>query len=188
MDNREKDKLSLSNIKKGSAPIFDLKLLVNEPLTTKELNKEELVCDLENDCAVAVISMICDIFEISGAVRFKVSGFGQNEWPVDCRTDLATVMEEVPEILKKIELNQYDFILDFYEQGMERQVTFSPDKDAIKLTCSSRTYWTPDPVFIHMKKEQISRIFEDLYSRFLEVGEILCIDLIHDPLLEEWKV
>ncbi|MGE6228444.1 hypothetical protein [Paenibacillus chitinolyticus] len=93
--------------------------------------------------------MICDIFEISGAVAFKASGFGQKDWPVDCRTDLSTVMEQVPEILKKIELNQYDFILDFYEQGMERQVAFSPDKDAIKLTCSSRTHWTPDPVFIH---------------------------------------
>ncbi|MCY9591892.1 hypothetical protein PC41400_09145 [Paenibacillus chitinolyticus] len=176
------------NIKKGSAPIFDLKLLVNEPLTRKELNKEELVFDLEKDCALAVTSMVCDIFEISGAVRFKVSGFGQKDWPVDCRTDLSTVMEQVPEILKKIELNQYDFILDFYEQGMERQVAFSPDKDAIKLTCSSRTHWTPDPVFIHMKREQISRIFEDLYNRFLEVGEILCSDLIQDPLLEEWKV
>ncbi|MEY9092593.1 hypothetical protein [Paenibacillus sp. RC84] len=82
--------------------------------------------------------MICDIFEISGAITFKAFGFGQNEWPVDCRIDLATVMEQVPEILKKIELNQYDFILDFYEQGMERQVALSQDKDAIKLICSSR--------------------------------------------------
>lgn len=168
--------------------IFDLKLFLNESLTSKRLDKEDLVFDLEKDCAWAVISMVCDIFEISGSVKFKVSGFGQNEWPVDCRIDLATVMEQVPEILKKIELNQYDFILDFYEQGMERQVTFSPDKDAIMLTCSSRTHWTPDPVFIHMKREQISRIFKDLYSRFLEVGEILCSDLIQDPLLEEWKV
>lgn len=143
---------------------------------------------MEKDCSLAVISMICDIFEISGAVTFKASGFGQNEWPVDCRIDLATVMEQVPEILKKIELNQYDFILDFYEQGMERQVAFSQDKDAVKLTCSSRTHWTSDPIFIHMKKEQISRIFEDLYNRFLEIGEILCSDLIHDPMLKEWKI
>ncbi|EGL15040.1 hypothetical protein HMPREF9413_2044 [Paenibacillus sp. HGF7] len=39
-----------------------------------------------------------------------------------------------------------------------------------------------------MKREQISRIFEDLYNRFLEIGEILCSDLIHDPMLKEWKI
>lgn len=130
------------------------------------------------------------MYNLVGAyLKSKISGFGQSEWPADCRTDLATVMEQVPEILKKIKLNQYEFILDFYEQGMERQVTFSPDNDVIKLICSSHTRWIPEPVSIFMEKEQISRMYEDLYNRFLEFGEILCSDLIQDPLLiEEWKV
>lgn len=51
-----------------------------------------------------------------------VSGFGQKKWPVDCRTDLATIIEQIPEILEKIRAERFFFKLDFYEQGIERQL------------------------------------------------------------------
>lgn len=154
-----------------------------EKLSRQKINKDEfLISDIEPDDAIGIFMCICEVFELSKVVTFVVSGFGQNKWPVDCRTDLATIIEQVPEILEKIRNKEYNFQLDFYEQGIERMLVFEENNNLVKVTCISRTDWTPSPNSIFMEKVEISKIFESLYSDFLEYSKVLCIELAN----REW--
>lgn len=67
----------------------------------QRITKDDLIMDdMELDDVVAILIRICEVFESSGVITFFVSGFGQEKWPVDCRTDLATIIEQVPSILE----------------------------------------------------------------------------------------
>ncbi|WP_442602925.1 hypothetical protein [Paenibacillus sp. KN14-4R] len=143
--------------------------------------------ELELDDVVAIIISICEVFESSEIVSFFVSGFGQEKWPVDCRTDLATIIEQIPNVLEKIRKGKYSFQLDFYEQGIERQLLFEEDSSLVKVTCVSRTNWIPNPSTIHMERDEVLTMFESLYKNFLEYSQVLCIDLTKNPLMADWK-
>jgi hypothetical protein len=70
---------------------------------------------------------ICEIFHETKAVTFAVSGFRQGALPVDCWADRSVVMEQLTDILRKILQGDWHFVLDFYEQGFEREILFSED-------------------------------------------------------------
>ncbi|OMF25859.1 hypothetical protein [Paenibacillus sp. FSL H8-0259] len=135
---------------------------------------EYLISDLELDDEVAILMCICKAFEISQSVSFVVGGFGQDNWPVDCRTDLCTVIEQVPDILGKTRAGIYSFELDFYEQGIERRLLFKEDTNLVKVTCISRTKWEPHPSSMFMEKAVVSKIFEKIYSDFWHLSAVLC--------------
>ncbi|MCE3202047.1 hypothetical protein K3T49_20735 [Paenibacillus sonchi] len=143
--------------------------------------------EIELDDVVAVLISICEIFESSQIVSFLISGFGQEKWPVDCRTDLATIIEQIPNILEKIRAGKFSFQLDFYEQGIERQLSFEEDNSLVKVTCVSRTNWMPNPSAIFIERHEVLSMFESLYRNFLEYSEVLCIELAKNPLLKDWK-
>lgn len=140
----------------------------------------------ELDDERSVIEDICEIFEDTKKIKFFVSGFGDKEWYVECRIDLAVIIEQIPEIISKIRNENYSFNLDFYEQGVERKINFIPDKQGVTLECISRSKWIPKPEKIRMKKEEIANIFEKLFKDFLLYGEALCSDLINNNLFRAW--
>ncbi|WP_076187609.1 MULTISPECIES: hypothetical protein [Paenibacillus] len=149
---------------------------------------EYLIPDLELDDSVGILMCICEAFEISQSVSFVVGGFGQDNWPVDCRTDLSTVMEQVPDILAKTRAGIFSFELDFYEQGIERQFLFEEDMNLVKVTCVSRTEWVPHPSSVFLEKTAVSKVFEEIYIKFLEFSSVICEGLVNNTLLNDWKV
>ncbi|MFE4709568.1 hypothetical protein ACFRAM_01730 [Paenibacillus sp. NPDC056722] len=148
---------------------------------------EYIIPDSALDDAVAVLISICEAFESSLFVSFIVSGFGQDNWPVDCRTDLATIIEQIPDILEKTRAGVFSFQLDFYEQGIERQLVFEEDKNLVRVTCISRTHWIPQPISVFMEKVAVSTMFEEIYSDFFDVSRVLCERLANNTLLNNWK-
>lgn len=142
--------------------------------------------DDELDDGRAVIADICEIFDDTKGVIFKVSGFGEENWAVDCRFDLPVIIEQLPEILGKINNSDFNFSLDFYEQGIERELEFLESTDFVSLKCISRNNWVPAPDRIEMKKEDICKIFKNLYRNFLSYSEVLCKDLANHILLKDW--
>jgi hypothetical protein len=161
--------------------------LVLEESTDNVLVEEEIISDFELDDVVAVLISICEVFEQSEMVSFVVSGFGQEKWPINCRTDLATVMEQIPDIIEKISEETFSFQLDFYEQGVERQLVFEQEGELVRVTCISRTNWLPTPSVIFMERVEVSTMFENLYNNFFEFSSVLCVDLVKNPLLKDWK-
>ncbi|MFE6799895.1 hypothetical protein [Paenibacillus chitinolyticus] len=98
-----------------------------------------------------------------------------------------TIVEQVPDILEKVRNGTFSFQLDFYEQGVERLIVFTEESNFVKATCTSRTNWIPNPSTIFMEKAEVQTMFENMYNNFLAFSEVLCSDLINDPLLNDWK-
>lgn len=164
-----------------------MELIAERPLESIPV-AEYLIPDLELDDSLGILACICEAFEISQSVSFVVGGFGQDDWPVDCRTDLCTVIEQVPDILVKTRAGIYSFELDFYEQGIERKLLFEEDMNLVKVTCSSRTKWVPHPSSVFMEKTAVSKIIEEIYSNFLDCSTVICEGLVNNTLLNDWKV
>ena len=142
--------------------------------------------DDELDDGRSIIVDICEIFADTEKILFFVSGFGDENWSVDCRFDLPIIIEQLPEIIRKINNRDFNFKLDFYEQGVEKEIEFVNDVDCVRLVCISRNDWIPEPSKIEMRKEDVSLVFNKLYEDFLSYSAILCNSLANHYLLKEW--
>lgn len=167
--------------------MFNMKLKVRIPLNDIKPNIYDVKeYDNELDDGRSVIADICEIFADTEKFQFIVSGFGDRQWPVDCRFDLPVIIEQLPEIISKMKNDDFNFILDFYEQGIEREIKFKCGKDSVSLECISRNSWIPEPSKIVMEKGEVNKIFNMLHEDFLSYSEILCNDLANHYLLKEW--
>ena len=66
---------------------------------------------------------------------FTLKGLGQGVWPVDVRYDLATVVEQLPDVLGALVLSQ-PVAMQLYGQGIEKLVEFAPEGDWVLATSS----------------------------------------------------
>lgn len=82
--------------------MFNMQLILKNVPSINRVSITDSSFEMELDGPLAIFIDICEVFEISESIVFLVSGFGQEQWPVDCRTDLLTVIEQIPFILKKI--------------------------------------------------------------------------------------
>lgn len=117
---------------------------------------------------------------------FKVSGFGQNDWFVDVATDLATIMENLPQLIDAISNEQYPCNLDFYEQGIERYLTFEKE-DFIKVTCQSLNSWIPSPACIYLSEKTILSQLVELNYVFIQLAKIVCPHRSKSELFISWS-
>ena len=155
---------------------------LNETVTS-DIIKEY---DSTIDDGRSIIADICEVFHENEKIKFHVSGFGQDKWPVDCLYDLVCIMEQIPDILKEVNLEKSNFVLDFYEQGIERTINFNLKEDNYILTCKSSTDWKPNPEVVIVKRQDVKTMLEHLIKDFLELSRILCPHLRKQPLLVEW--
>jgi hypothetical protein len=100
------------------------------------------VFDDLNDYEVSIMNA-CELMANSG-LRFKISGFGLDEWPLDIPYDLSVFMEELPGMLNSI-IHGEEHEFYFYSQGIERTIIYSPQGELVELRCISATSWVPDP-------------------------------------------
>lgn len=166
--------------------MFNIQLILKNVPSTNRLSIMDSSFEMELDDPIAILIDICEVFEISESIVFLVSGFGQEQWPVDCRTDLLTVIEQFPFILKKISKQDFSFQLDFYEQGIERLLIFEEENHQVRVNCVSHTNWTPGDA-IYIEKDKILVLFEQFYHHFLKYSQILCPNLANHSLLSNWK-
>jgi hypothetical protein len=115
------------------------------------------------DYATEVINL-CELLGGTDA-RFHVSGFGQASWPVDVAYDLSAVVEELPRVIRALS-NGTDTDLDFYTQGIERELAFQVSGEVTRITCESHTKWVPDPAEIEMKTHDLIAMLQELARSF----------------------
>jgi hypothetical protein len=169
--------------------MFSMELKTIKPLNNIKTSVYDMnEYDNELDDGRSVISDICEILADTEKIIFYVSGFGDESWPVDCRFDLPIIIEQLPEIVSKINNKDYNFKLDFYEQGIEREIIFIDDAEVVNLECISRNGWVPEPSRIEIKKENISTIFQKFYEDFILFSTVLCKNLVSHHLFKEWMV
>jgi hypothetical protein len=106
--------------------VFSLHLEISqssEKLSQSDLDRTPSYNNQYDD-ATSVIMDLCDILQEREIIYFRVKGFGQDTWLVDVATDLASILEQLPEVIDSINKNNYRCYLDFYEQGIERKLVF----------------------------------------------------------------
>lgn len=105
-----------------------------------------------------VRSILIDICQALGSEsEFVVSGFGQERWPVDVKTDLSVFLEQLPSALRAVSEGVMADI-DFYEQGIERSITLEPRGHSYLAICRSRTNWKPDPAVEQLPGEELEEM------------------------------
>ena len=85
-------------------------------------SEETPAYDTELDDERSVLRDVCAALAVDDRIRFVVQFAGET-WPVDVRTDLVTVLEQLPDT--RLAPSQ-PFDIDFYEQGLERTLHFEP--------------------------------------------------------------
>lgn len=166
--------------------MFKIELVYDKELKEHRRISENKSYDFKIDNETSVIFDICNIFEETGIVKFVVSAFGQDEWPISCRFDLPEVIEILPEILMKIKMDDYNFKLDFCEQGIEREIIFKDIGKEVQIKCLSRTNWKPIPDIILNNKFELSKQFFNLFKTFKLLSNSLCPELLREPMFKKW--
>ncbi|RKZ58718.1 MAG: hypothetical protein DRR08_15720 [Candidatus Parabeggiatoa sp. nov. 2] len=118
--------------------MFEIAIHVSEILNVDEIRDSAI----NFETTESMIMSICSVLDELDCCSFNVCGFGDTQWPVDVCTDMSVFLEQLNPALKAI-YNADDFELDFYEQGIERRVSFSFDSGCYHICCVSGTNWEP---------------------------------------------
>jgi len=136
-----------------------------------------------------VRSMLMDICKfIENQVDFNISGFGQNNWPVDSGIDLAVFLEQLPDAIKAIKQRKI-LAIDFYEQGVERYLKISaPDINGMhQIACTSYSSWVPDPEIEKIRNSELLEMLYNAKNTFIKILTELSPNIINHPWIVEWK-
>lgn len=139
--------------------------------------------DSDEDDVRSILMDVCRAMERRG--EFAVSGFGQDRWPVDVGTDLPVLLEQLPDALRAAGAGAAATI-DFYEQGIERSITFDPIGGRYVATCTSRTTWQPNPVVEHIDREDFEEMLLTVREEFMRAFTKVAPSLVKHPWIRNW--
>ncbi|MFF3774502.1 hypothetical protein [Streptomyces sp. NPDC002232] len=97
--------------------------------------------------------------------QFIMSGFGQDEWPVDVSYDLSTVIEQLPSAMESLRQGRSTEI-DLYGQGIERRLIFTTSNNVTEIRCVSRTSWRPHPEVETVPHDEALKLLAGLAGEF----------------------
>lgn len=143
--------------------------------------------DEDLDDVTALIGRICAILAEAGSFEFHVSGFGDERWPVDIRTDLAVFLEQVPEAIHALDRGDDEFTIDFYEQGIERSLRFMRRGDAVSVHCESMTNWAPDASEEIVSIDALRAMLTAVAAKFVHLAREVAPALGDHPWLRDWE-
>ena len=139
--------------------------------------------DPELDDIRSILADVCDFAEGKG--KFMVSGFGQDPWAVDVRTDLLVLLEQLPGALVAI-ASGARFEIYFYEQGIERKIGFAPAQESYIAECLSYSKWQPNPAVETMDRTSLVRMLTAVRDEFMRFMSSCCPDLVMHPWVQSW--
>jgi hypothetical protein len=139
--------------------------------------------DPELDDVRSILSDVCRSVERDG--QFVMSGFGQEQWPVDVGTDLMVFLEQLPEIICAISAGM-PAELNFYEQGVERTLTFIPDGERYFVSCVSQTEWIPNPAVEQINRETLQKMLLAVEKEFIHLVNKIAPELSKHPWMKSW--
>lgn len=133
----------------------------------------------------AIVMDMCIALGDANAFEFRVSGFGDERWPVDVATDLATVLQQLPGALTACAKGE-PFDLDLFEQGIERRLEFVPRGESYEVRCSSRTDWYPAPEVERIDAKAVFAMLHRLKRTFCDMCEKLLPETSAHPWFQQY--
>jgi hypothetical protein len=145
-----------------------------------------------------ILFFLCNGLEESNLVRFQVEGFGDSPWPVDIEADFEIVLEQLPQLLKFLDTTASSTAdLDFYEQGIERQLVFTKTGDLIKINCQPlpvanrlneppQDDWGQDIEEVPIESASLKNMICNLIRNFVLIANELYPEWTDHELFQEW--
>jgi hypothetical protein len=151
-----------------------------------DLGRVKLAPATEPEDLASIIAAVCTALADADTARFKVSGFGDDAWPVDVRFDLAVIVPQLPKAIAAVRQNR-DAELDFFAQGVERIVRFSPRNTSYLATCRSRIGWEPRPASLILRSNELLALLQGLARDFIAAVQQIPGGYYNHPLLQSLK-
>lgn len=146
---------------------------------------EHIEYDEELDNIESLIMDICEFLSDTQLVRFKVSGFGESAWPVDVGTDMAVIIPQVPEVINALYKSE-DTSISFYEQGIERELLFSPHNSSVKVSCKDLAGKKTVPINEIIDLSEILEMLFKFFNSFISLSKNTCPDITHHKIFQDW--
>jgi hypothetical protein len=140
--------------------------------------------DDELDDIRSLLGDICESMAENPAIKFVVT-FKDELWPTDVETDLLTLLEQLPEVPNGFEK---PFDIDFYEQGLERTLRFTPLGENLLVRCdSSHPTWKAPKHPVQILREDFRASVSELVRRFGDLATTIRPALVQHPWFIAWK-
>lgn len=137
----------------------------------------------DDDDIRSILTDVCDALDRQA--EFVVTGFGQDRWPVDVRTDLCVFLEQLPFAIHAVSESEAVDI-DFYEQGIGRTIAFTLQKNGYFATCTSRTRWQPDPKVEEIDCKTLEEMLKSVRDTFMQALGIMAPELVGHTWVRQW--
>ena len=165
--------------------MFELRLILPYPFpsTTNTLPEEY---DSDLDDVGSLLHDICGRLEEAGA-QFSVRICSEEAWPVTVRTDLHVILEQLAKTIVSLR-HKKAAALKFFEQGIEKVATLSPEDDAVLVVCGSmfRDSGAPETTS-RCSREAVLRELDALATDFLTAANDFCPEVTCHPWFQAWS-
>lgn len=120
---------------------------------------------------------MCKVMNKTNEIEFYIDGISYEErmtgLSLSIDWDLAVLLEQLPGVLRKISNNDYNFRIDFYEQGSEFFLHFSSNESEI-VDVTYNSYSGNVTCSTSVEKSELSTMFKKLYKDFIFLSKTIC--------------
>lgn len=124
-----------------------------------------------------VIWKICEVMNKTNDIEFYIEGISYEErmtgLTLSIDWDLAALIEQLPDVIRKISDNDYDFRIDFYEQGSEFYLQFSSDNSEV-VDVTYNSYIGNVVCSAASTRAELSSMFKKIYEDFIFLSKTIC--------------
>jgi hypothetical protein len=146
--------------------------------------------DYELETAEAQLMTACEFIADARVADFRLLCCGEQPWPVDVRTDLAILLEQLPGLLLALAERAPSFQLRMYEQGIETVLAFTRMEGMLRIHCEPLLAGGENRFGAHdevLAVEALVRAVAGVLSNFIECCERVCPQLLMRAELNEWR-
>ena len=165
--------------------MFEIKIQVDENKKYSKL-QEQIKYDDELDDITSLVMDMCNYFEEVNLIAFVVKGFKGLKWPVDVRTDLSSIVPQIPTAIKRLKIRQ-DCRIQFFEQGIERELHIKCDNSEVVIDCLTLLGAPATSESEKMHLDELLRMFITLIDNFITIGKSLCPIITSHHLFTDWE-
>lgn len=168
--------------------MFRIALQINqESLTTAAAGTISDEYEIEGDLDAQILAA-CDMIAEAQVAQFHLTCCSEQPWPVAVWLDLGILLQQVNPLLDALKANE-EFRLEFFDQGIESVLVFSPLGRQVRINCES--FWGGQCRFGGQQElvgiESVSRALKDITDGFIECCKYVCPQLLEQPELAAWR-
>lgn len=156
-----------------------------QPIYEIKASAEQPDYDEESDNIESLIMDICEFLSDTQMIGFRVSGCGESSWPVDAGTDLATVVPQIPDVLKALYRSENTSI-QFYEQGIRRELFFSCNNNKAEVICKYLDEDKAMPIKEIAGLSEVRKMLSEFLVSFIRLSKIACPAIADHRIFQDW--